>query len=135
MLKVGENSYCTLEEANKITRETYITGSVAAYWEALEDEKKELFLIDSAEEMERLPVAGIKLFHNQPLQFPRRSNFYRDSDIPREVKDAQVINAVESMLDGFGIPQEKGKVLTSAKAEKELSRWTSGGFKMRGYAR
>lgn len=133
MLEIGKNTYCTLDDANRIVKETYPLGSNKAYWDGLDDEQKELLLIEAAEEMELLPVAGVKVFYNQPLQFPRKSNFYRDNEIPREVKDAQVINAVEMMLVHLGIQSERtGKVLTSADAERELRRWTSGGFKMGG---
>lgn len=135
MLEIGKNTYCTLEDANRIVKETYPIGSNAAYWDGLDDEQKENLLIESAEEMELLPVAGVKLFYNQPLQFPRRSMFYRQNDIPREVKDAQVINALDMLLVELGIKQQDGSILTSKQAEKELRRWTSGGFKMGGIAK
>ena len=135
MLEIGKNTYCTLEDANRIVKETYPIGSNAAYWDGLDDEQKENLLIESAEEMELLPVAGVKLFYNQPLQFPRRATFYRQNDIPREVKDAQVINALDMLLINLGIKQQDGNVLTSKQAEKELRRWTSGGFKMGGIAK
>jgi len=135
MLEIGKNTYCTLEDANRIVKETYPIGSISAYWDGLTDEQKEHLLIESAEEMELLPVAGVKLFYNQPLQFPRRSMFYRQNDIPREVKDAQVVNAVDMLLDNLGIKPKDGNILTSKAAEKELRRWTSGGFKMGGVAK
>lgn len=133
MLEIGTNTYCTLEEANKIVKETYPVGFNSAYWDGLTDEQKESLLIESAEEMELLPVAGVKLFYNQPLQFPRRSTFFRQNEIPREVKDAQVINAFNMFLISLGVKQQDGKILSSLEAEKELRRWTCGGFKMGGY--
>lgn len=132
MLEVGVNTYCTLEEANKLVKSNYPIGDFAAYWVGLTDEQKEQILINSAIEMETLPVAGAKVFYNQPLQFPRKSNFYRFNQIPNEVKDAQVVNALETMLVSIGAKAKDGKILTSALAEQKLCKWTCGGFKMGG---
>lgn len=133
MLEVGVNTYCTLEEANKLIKSNYPIGDFAAYWVGLTDEQKEQILINSAIEMETLPVAGAKVFYNQPLQFPRKSNFYRFNQIPNEVKDAQVVNALETMLVSIGAKAKDGKILTSALAEQKLRKWTCGGFKMGGF--
>lgn len=133
MLEVGVNTYCTLEEANKLVKSNYPIGDFAAYWVGLTDEQKEQMLINSAIEMETLPVAGAKVFYNQPLQFPRKSNFYRFNQIPNEVKDAQVVNALETMLVSIGAKAKDGRILTSALAEQKLRKWTCGGFKMGGF--
>lgn len=133
MLEVGVNTYCTLEDANNLVKCNYPVGDYAAYWSGLTDEQKEQMLINSAIEMETLPVAGAKVFYNQPLQFPRKSNFYRFNQIPDEVKNAQVINALESMLVSIGAKAKDGKILTSALAEQKLRKWTCGGFKMGGF--
>ena len=133
MLEIGVNTYCTLDEANKLVKSNYPIGDFAAYWAGLTNEQKEQLLINSTEEMETLPVAGAKLFYNQPLQFPRKSDFYRFNQIPKEVKDAQVVNAVESLLVSIGAKARDGKILTSAFAEQKLRRWTCGGFKMGGF--
>ena len=135
MLEIGTNTYCTLEDADSIVAQIYPFGDNQAYWGALSDDKKEQLLINSAKEMENLPVAGVKLFYNQPLQFPRKANFYRYNEIPSEVKEAQVANAVDMMLVGIGTKQPDGKILTSLLAENKLKRWTCGGFKMGGFTR
>lgn len=135
MLEIGVNTYCTISDANKIIKEVFPIETNAAYWDGLDDEQKENLLIESVKEMELLPVAGVKLFYNQHLQFPRRSNFYRLIEIPEEVKDAQVINAFEIFMINLGIKEPDGKVLSSKKAEHKLRRWTSGGFKMGGVLR
>lgn len=130
MLEVGTNTYCTLEEADSIVKKKFIIGSEYPYWVALEDEQKENLLIESATEIEHIPVAGFKNHYDQPLQFPRWSNFYREQKIPQEVKNAQVINAIAIMFLQLGTKQKDGKILTSLRAEDELKCWTCGGFKM-----
>ena len=133
MLELGVNTYCSLEDADSLVKQLFPIGDNLAYWNALNEEQKEQLLINSASEIEKLPIAGVKLFWNQPLQFPRRSNFYRYNETPKEVMEAQVINAVDMMLVGIGIKEADGKILTSALAEQKLKVWTSGGFKMEGY--
>ena len=133
MLNVGENTYVTLEEANKIVEESFPLGSKKDYWNGLTDEQKEYLLIESTEEMELLVVNGIKCNVNQKLQFPRRTNFNRFNEITRDVKDCQVVNALYMLLVELKIEEADGKVLTSLKAEQELKRYTVGGFKMGGY--
>ena len=135
MLEIGTNTYCTIADADSFVAQIYPIGDNQAYWSALSDEQKEQLLINSAKEMETIPVAGVKLFYNQPLQFPRKSNFYRYNEIPSEVKEAQVANAVDMLLVGIGTKQPDGKILTSLLAENKLKRWTSGGFKMGGFTR
>lgn len=132
MLEVGINTYCTLADADALIAQNYPLGDNPAYWGALSEQQKEQLLINSAKEIEHLPVAGVKLFYNQPLQFPRKSNFYKLNTIPDEVKDAQVANAMDLALIALGIKQKDGKILTSATAETKLKRWTCGGFTIGG---
>ncbi len=132
MLEIGKNTYVTIAEADEIANTKTIVDSTAVYWSGLSDYEKEAFLTESAMEIEQLPVAGIKLFYNQPLQFPRRANFYRELSIPREVKEAQVVNAIELLKIKLKEGQRDGKILTSASAELLLKRWSSGGFKLGG---
>jgi len=131
-LEIGINTYCSLDEANDIISANYPIGDNCHYWNALTDEQKGGLLIKSTMEMERLPVAGVKVFYNQPLQFPRKSNFYKFNTIPDEIKHAQVINCMDMLLITLGLKKADGKVLTSLDAEKRLNKWTSGGFKMAG---
>lgn len=133
MLEKDKNTYVTIAEADSIVANKFALDSIAAYWDGLSDQEKEAFLTESALEIESLPVAGIKLYFTQPLQFPRRSLFYKGWETPQEVKDAQVVNAVEIMGLRLGInTSERGNILTSLRAENMLKRWTSGGFKMGG---
>ena len=135
MLSIGINTYVDIDEANLIIQSEYPLGDNFNYWDALTNEQKEALLIKSTKEIERLPVNGIRIrnVRQQPLQFPRRSEFFREFNvIPEEVKEAECINAIALMLEGLNLQEKDGKILTSLKAEERLRTWTSGGFKMRG---
>lgn len=133
MLEIGVNTYCLLDETEEMARRLYPLGSTFDYWKALSEDQQENLLIESANEIERLPVVGMKLLRDQNLQFPRNSDFYREQTIPKEVKEAQVLNAVDKMLVELNLKLADGKILTSLRAENKLRNWTSGGFKMGGY--
>lgn len=135
VIKIIDNqySYCSIEEATEIIKNHYLVNNHKFYWNGLTDVEKWQYLVRSAAEIERLPVAGTKVCHEQPLQFPRHSSFYFNNDIPSEIKEAQVINAIELFLIDLGILEKTGQVLSSRVAEETMRRWTSGGFKMSGW--
>ena len=134
MIVKDENSYVTIEEADEIVELHYMLESIGDYWLSLEDIQKEQLLIQSAGEMQNLPVLGVKLFIQQPLQFPRRANFNRITqyETPEEVKRAQVLNAVRILEVKLMLKGKDGKILSSLDAENEMHRWIGGGFKFGG---
>ena len=66
------------------------TDSIRLNWESLADEDKEILLKRSFESIECLPYVGRKSNPNQTTAFPRCPF----DEVPEEVKNAQVENAV-----------------------------------------
>ena len=130
MIDTAKNSYITIEEADEIITRLCVLDSSTAYWDALEDEQKEAFLVQSCREIDMTPKAGHKVYLYQKLEFPRRANFRWPTDIyevPQEVKEAQAVNALALMkVQLGGLPD--GRRLTSARAEQMMGLWFNGGF-------
>ena len=66
------------------------TNELRVKWEALQETDKEGLLRRSFEAIEGLPFTGHKTDFSQPNAFPR----YPSTDVPEDVKAAQVENAV-----------------------------------------
>lgn len=83
--------YVTLEDADTYVETHYIEDSTErTYWEDLDDDDKKALLLCSFEAIERLPFPGRKTSPGQPNAFPR----YPGKDVPRDVKAAQIENAL-----------------------------------------
>lgn len=137
MLEKNVDSYVTVEESNNLVEKLFQYDGIGAYWQALECEAKASFLLQSMNELEVLPVSGTVVTFLQQLQFPRYSNSHRFIGIPtvpKEVKEAQVVNAVEifRLTLGLEAKYKKGNILTSGRAETIMRSWTCGGFKFGG---
>lgn len=83
--------YITLEEANDYVEKHFLSSDATRVaWESLSDADKEVLLRNSYRVIEALPFRGRKACATQPSAFPR----YPLSEIPTQIKEAQVANAV-----------------------------------------
>lgn len=83
--------YVTLEEADLYVATHYVEDSdERTFWEDLDDSDKQVLLLTSFEAIERLPFPGRKTFDSQSTMFPR----YPSSEVPRDIKAAQIENAI-----------------------------------------
>lgn len=72
MLTVGKDSYVTLEEAEKLISENFIsTDDVYVFWRELSDQDKEALLRQSTRNIDRLKFTGRRRTPGQILEFPR----------------------------------------------------------------
>lgn len=110
MLKQGENTYATLAEADEyVAAYNNKYAPLRVIWSVLDDEEKESYMRNSLTEIEALPFVGRKYLAAQKLAFPRikpgaASSYCRHplmavwaqdySEIPQEIKEAQVENAL-----------------------------------------
>ena len=152
MLEIGENTYVTLEEADRYVATYYSEKHpLRAHWEVCPTEYKERYLLQSMQEIEALPFVGRKAFRNGRLQFPRSlenipfrlhchplygSLRCTETEVPQEVKDAQTENAIgiirkeykptvkAVVLSVLGLipPESDGSGILSSKRAEELLR-------------
>lgn len=72
-LTVGVDSYVSVEEANRIAAETYLSNNeILVKWKALSDSDKEVLLRTSCRDINNLKFDGVKQSVGQILAFPRR---------------------------------------------------------------
>ncbi len=93
MLKPGENSYVTVEEADEyITSRCRSKSKDRQRWDGLGQDEKETLLINACAELEVLPFRGRKMVPDQPLSFPRLPYQYgrANEGAPADVKAAQI---------------------------------------------
>lgn len=101
LLEVGKDSYVTIEEANDYVENNYPDfDDLAVTWGVLTDKEKKSYLGASLSQIEALVLYGKRLNPTQDLQFPRVKCFKPAThengfEIPREVKEAQIENALE----------------------------------------
>jgi hypothetical protein len=108
-LKIGENSYITLENADAYIDAMYHKYSpLRVVWSVLDAEEKDRYMFESMRELETMPVIGTRTVIGQKLQFPRRKTelpvvpffpfaFFIAAGaegIPDEVRGAQIENAL-----------------------------------------
>jgi len=83
--------YVTLEEANDIVTQLYVsTSTEAVLWASLSDEDKQALLNRAFYRIESLPFLGAKSESGQEYQFPRDGA----TEVPTEVKLAEVTEAL-----------------------------------------
>ena len=87
MLTVGINSYVTLEEAMSLSQGM----KQAEKFAALSDTAQENLLRNAAARIDLLPLTGSKRSVSQAMAFP--------SEVPEQVKTAQVLEALASLDD------------------------------------
>ena len=99
MIKINENSYVTVEEAD----EYFETRLGADSWTEIDEQQKEKALITATKKIDRLPFIGYKKSPSQPLQFPRM--YYNScsacglqiADISQQLKDAVYEEALTTL--------------------------------------
>ena len=75
-LIVGNDSFVSVEDADKYVNETYTdTNAYRKKWSALTTENKEILLRRSTKALNRLKYVGRTKRHNQKLAFPRVMNY------------------------------------------------------------
>jgi hypothetical protein len=88
------NAYVTAAEADKLVRlllRPY--DEFRVFWEVLDDEEKDVYLLRSTEQIDALTFVGRKTVHNQENQFPRDGA----KTVPQAVMKAVVYNALGFM--------------------------------------
>ena len=132
-LEVGVNSYVTLQEADAIVADKFMsTNEMAVKWRTLSDSDKSAVLSKSRSSIDNLKLDGRRASTSQRLEFPRVRNSmvgvgYRlfvsqhyDNSLEdtaasdgglAQAKEAQVINAVyAAFLDTDSVAQVKRNV-------------------------
>lgn len=152
-LEVGVNSYVTLQEANAIVADKFMsTNEMAINWGKLSDSDKSAVLSKSRSSIDNLKLDGRRASTSQRLEFPRIRNSiigvgyrlfvsqYYDNSLEgtaagdgglAQAKEAQVINAVyAAFLDKDSVAQVKRNVagLTSKKAGPIAESYGSGQY-------
>lgn len=102
MLKLGENTYITADQANRLLRE----HPDAARWAALDDDQKENCLALAARRLEKLRFAGKKHRLFQALAFPRDSACAP----PAFIQQAQALEALALAEEIYPRKQDGGPV-------------------------
>lgn len=94
-LVVGVNSYVTFEEAMQYIK-TYFPEKSHLYtsWLALTVHDQSVALMRSTLALERLMYSGSKATETQTLSFPRKYRGQVQTDVPQDIKYAQIENAV-----------------------------------------
>lgn len=83
--------YVTLEEANEYVTGHFMSSNMTRVaWESLSDANKMVLLRGSYRAIEMLSFSGRKTDKTQPSAFPR----WPSTDVPRQIKEAQIANAV-----------------------------------------
>lgn len=113
-ITVGTNSYVTIADAD-----TYISGHYRSNntdkkrWDELEEEDKEVCLVNACELIEVLPFQGRKALSTQTMQFPRLPMQYchTEEGTPANVKQAQIELALYLSNDEAQADAEQRKAL------------------------
>ena len=85
-IKIGINSYMSLDEANEIIKEELLSNdSDVIAWKALSDTDKEKLVIIGTRLVDKLPFLGIKYNDKVVLQWPRVMN-NKEVECPRDIK-------------------------------------------------
>ena len=97
-IKIGINSYMSLDEANEIIEEELLSDdSDLIAWRALSDTDKEKLVIRGTRLVDKLPFLGIKYNDEITLQWPRVMN-NKEIECPREIK----IGLLKQVLRDYG---------------------------------
>lgn len=141
-IKIGINSYVTLEEANEYLDNNYISTSLERNkWNSLTDDDKEIYLIDSAKSLNGLKYKGRKQLDGQYLAFPRVNNIlpgyinipvymlqnsdytlikgFGNGDGLESAKEAQIVNAIyHSITDDSLTDSSRKRRLSGISSER-----------------
>jgi hypothetical protein len=101
MIEVDKNSYVDLIFAANYIDDSYrLFDDLACRFRVLSDTEKESYLINSCRQINKLVMQGKPVNRGQPLAFPRMLCF-REYEVPIEVKQAQVENALGLLKEEF----------------------------------
>lgn len=160
MLKVGVDTYVTLDEANEYVNNYFLSSDpLRIQWNAMEDSDREVLLRKAFVQMNQLPYTGKPKNPKQSLPFPRGCTFTTEDW--QLVKNAQVEQCVAisdpvaiqdfenrikirragvvkytigDLSEQFqsGLPSESNATFfgLAEKAYGYLSKWLRGGYKV-----
>lgn len=100
-LIVNENSYMTLEEANSIVENSFISSSKEwQFWNNLSDNDKRILIINCTELVDRscFLYKGIKQSNFQNMQWPRIIN-NKIVNVPYSLKKGIVLNIINESIN------------------------------------
>lgn len=108
-ITVGTDTYISLTDANTYMSSNYLsTSTELATWTALSNADKEILLKNATKKIDRQILRGVKAVETQALEFPRAlhevtnyTNYWIvEESVSQKVKDAQVEEALASVIDG-----------------------------------
>lgn len=122
MINIGIDSYVTVQEADNYIESYYNEfDNLAVTWGVLSNRDKETYLKQSAYEIDNLMLVGVVFNKTQSMQFPRKECYKQGIEIPSEVKDAQIENALGILHISLSAKSdEQMKILGSLGAVKNL---------------
>lgn len=107
----GINAYLSVEEADEIiSLRLRNMDELRIFWEVLDEDEKEAYLIRSTEQLDRLLIRGKKADTSQALMFPREGT----SEVPDVVLTACAFNALGIMNDEIKEAAQKQVNIMSA---------------------
>lgn len=155
MFEVNKNTYVTANEADELIKQHFSRyDGLRLFWEVLDEDEKESYLIRAAEQIDSLAYPSRKTYPTQGMAFPR----VPEQVVSSKVKLAQVYNALgvlnaeikQSAKEHQDIYERMGVVfkpqiapetgfaplpdklpLASSKACETLKLYRMGGFRMR----
>lgn len=122
MITIGVDSYVSVAEANAYVENYYSEfDNLRVIWGVLSDESKETYLKQSAFEIDEQLFVGVVFNKLQDMQFPRKECYKEGPQVPSEIKDAQIENALAIMKNSVSArSDEQMKILNSLGAMKNL---------------
>lgn len=122
MINIGVDSYVSVAEADAYVQNYYNEfENLRVIWEVLPVGSKETYLKQSAFEIDEQLMVGIIFDKAQEMQFPRKECYKEGPQVPSEVKDAQIENALAIMKESVSArSDEQMKILNSLGAMKNL---------------
>jgi hypothetical protein len=109
MLVVGENSYCTVEEATQLIHDRFMSNnSIRKFWDDLDNSDKETLLVGSTLKYDNdvMLYKGIKQSESQSLQFPRINNYGVVEQCPDNIKLGIIIQGCRDSISEGSTEQE-----------------------------
>lgn len=91
MFEVNKNTYVTANEADELIKQHFSRyDGLRLFWEVLDEDEKESYLIRAAEQIDSLAYPSRKTYPTQGMAFPR----VPEQVVSSKVKLAQVYNAL-----------------------------------------
>ena len=94
-MTINIDTYVSEQEAIEYIGKNYPKlDNLACYFMALTSDDKRAYLMQSAGQIDSLLILGKKYDKNQTMEFPRRCCYKEGPEVPLEVKNAQIENAL-----------------------------------------